>query len=361
MDFITQVTLGGAVGQATMHRELGNKAVLWGMFAGALPDLDILAYPLMDSVTQLTWHRGISHSILLTMVLTPLLGWLIARVHHYAVSIEKAALFTFLALGTHILIDLLTTYGTMIFEPFSNDQLAWNVLFIIDPLFTLPLLIFLLLSLLPGESRAKQFRNAIGMILAFAYVVVALLFKFGTELSFERALEEKGIQVKRMITTATPFNTILWRCVVEDNGGFWIGYRSLFDRNYEIPFWYVPRNELLLAGIEDQRAVQTLRWFSDGWFSVRKTPEGELLFQDLRFGEFDVAVPEHSFGQGDPRNLSFTFTFRLFPTGDATGPDKLTIEQDFPMPDIKNSLEILWKRIKGTDPPARTARAAFKR
>jgi inner membrane protein len=329
--------------------------------AGALPDLDILAYPLLDSVTKLTWHRGISHSILLTVVLTPLLGWLIARVHHYAVSVEKAALFTFLALGTHVLIDLLTTYGTMIFEPFSNYPVAWNVLFIIDPLFTLPLLFFMLLSLLPGELRAKQFRSAIGMILATAYVVVALLFKFGTESSFERALEQEGIPVKRMITTATPFNTILWRCVAEDNGGYWIGYRSLFDKNYDIPFWYVPRNEMLLAGIEDQRAIETLRWFSDGWFSVRRTPEGELLFQDLRFGEFDVAVPENSFGLGKPRDLAFTFTFRIIPTGEVTGPDMLTIEQDYPMPDVRKSLEILWKRIKGTDPPVPTARASFPR
>lgn len=349
MDFITQVTLGGAVGQATMHREIGSKAVLWGMLAGAIPDLDFIAYPLMDNVTELTWHRGISHSILLTVVLTPLLGWVVSRAHRGNVTVEKAALFSFLALGSHILVDLLTTYPTMILEPFSNMQAAWHVLFIIDPLFTLPLLIFLLLSLLPGEVRAKQFRNAAGMILAGAYVVVALLFKFSATTDFERALEQQDIPVKRMITTATPFNTLLWRGIAETEGGYWIGYRSLFDQGDRIPFWFVPRNEMLLTDIEDQRAVQTLKWFTNGWYNVVRTPEGELYFRDLRFGDFDTAEPANSFGLGNPRDLAFTFTFHLIPTGAATGPDQLTLERDFPMPDIQESLSVLWTRIKGVN------------
>jgi len=347
MDFVTQVTLGGAVGQATMNRELGNKAALWGMLAGALPDLDVLAYPLMDSVTQLTWHRGISHSILLTVVLTPLLGWLISRVHRQEVTVEKAALFTFLALGTHILIDLFTVYGTQIFAPFSDTQVAWNILFIVDPLFTLPLLFFLLLSMLPGEIRAKLFRNAIGIIFASAYVIVSLLFKFSAETSFERALERQKIPVERMITVPTPFNNVLWRCVAETTDGYWIGYHSLLDETFEIPFTFVPRNEQLIADIEEQLAIETLRWFSDGWFSAQLTPEGALNIRDLRFGEIDLGMPEHSFGMGPSRDLAYMFTFAILDAGGA-GVDRLTLRQDFPEPaDYEQMLGVLWERIKG--------------
>ncbi len=347
MDFVTQVTLGGAVGQATMNRELGNKAVLWGMLAGALPDLDVLAYPLMDEISQLTWHRGISHSILLTVVLTPLLGWLISRVHRRAVTVEKAALFTFLAIGSHILIDLLTVYGTQILAPFSNRQFEWNVLFIIDPLFTLPLLFFLILSLFPGEVRAKLFRNAIGIILATAYVIVALLFKFSAVDSFERALERQDITPERLMVTSTPFNTVLWRAVAETHDGYWIGYHSLLDETAEIPFWFVPRNDHLLRDIEDQRAIKTLRWFSEDWFNVQQTPEGALYFRDLRFGDMDMGMPAHSFGMGPPRDLAFTFTFALLESGGA-GTERLTLRQEFPEPEgYGEILEVLWERIKG--------------
>jgi inner membrane protein len=281
-------------------------------------------------------------------VLSPLLGWLISRIHHHDITVEKAALFTFLTLGTHVLIDLLTTYGTQILAPFSQAQFAWNVLFIIDPLFTLPLLFFLILSLFPGEVRAKLFRNAIGIILATAYVVVSILLKFSADTSFERALARQKIPVQRMITVPTPFNNVLWRCVAESADGYWVGYYSLLDESFEIPFFFVPRNEMLLAGIEDQRAVQTLRWFSDGWFSAARSPEGALLFRDLRFGEFDMGVPENSFGLGNPRNLAYSFTFAFMESGVASGPDRLTIRQEYPMPeDLELALSVLWKRIMG--------------
>ncbi len=347
MDFVTQVTLGAAVGQAAMHRDLGNKAILWGMLGGALPDLDVLFNPLLDPVTQLTWHRGISHGLLLVVVLAPLLGWLIARVHRGRITFEKSALFVFLALGTHILIDLFTTYGTQVFAPFSDHQVSFNTLFIIDPLYTLPLLFFLLLSLLPGEVRARLFRNAIGIILSSAYVIVALLFKFSTLTAFEREIERQHIPVQRVMTTPTAFNTVLWRCVAETSDGYYIGYRSLFDRHHEVAFWYVPRNEQLLAPLEGQRALETLKWFSDGWYSVEEDEQG-VHFHDLRFGEFDTVDPSRNFGLDNPLNLEYIFSFRFVETAASEGPDRYTIDQaDFRLTGAGELLGALWERMKG--------------
>ncbi|MDX9759180.1 MAG: metal-dependent hydrolase [Bacteroidota bacterium] len=347
MDFVTQVTLGAAVGQATMHRELGNKAALWGMLGGALPDLDVLAYPLLDPVAQLAWHRGISHGILLTVVLSPLLGWLIARIHAGRITLEKTTFFVFLALASHILIDLFTTYGTQVFAPFDSTPYSFNTLFIIDPLYTLPLLIFLLWSLFPGETRARMFRNAAGLIFSSAYVIVALLLKFSTLSAFERALDARQIVPQRIMTTATPFNTLLWRCVAETGDGFHIGYRSVFDTREAVSFWYVPRNDELLAAFEGQRALETLRWFSDGWYSVQADDEG-IHFHDLRFGEFDTTDPALNFGLGNPVNLEYTFSFRFVETGAADGPERYTIDQaDFRIEGGMDVLAMLWKRIKG--------------
>lgn len=346
MDFVTQLTLGGAVGQATMHRELGNKAVLWGMFAGALPDLDVFAVPLFDTVTQLTWHRGISHSLLLTVLLSPLLGLLIARVHRGQITIEKSALFVFLALGTHILLDLFTTYGTQVFAPFSNTAYSFNTVFIIDPAYTLPLLFFLLLSLLPGETRARQFRNAAGLILSSAYILVALLFKFSTLTSFERELQRQNIVPTRIMTTATPFNTVLWRCVAETPGGYYIGYRSLFDTKHEISYWFIPRNDQLLKPFEGQRALETLRWFSDGWYTVDQDAQG-VHFHDLRFGEYDTTDPRRNFGLANPLNLGYAFSFRFVDTG-ARGAERYSIDPaDFHVDGGMGVIEALWERVKG--------------
>jgi inner membrane protein len=346
MDFLTQVTLGAAVGQATMNRDIGNKAVLWGMLGGALPDLDMLAYPLMDEVAQLAWHRGISHSILFTAVLTPLLGWLIHRMHGRAVALEKSMLFVFLALSTHILLDCFTMYGTGVFEPFSNARVAFNNLFIIDPLYTLPLLFGLLASMFPGETRAKLFRNAAGIIISMAYVAVTIAIKIGVTPAFTRALEQQDIAYTRLTTAPTAFNCLLWRGIAEDAGGYWIGYRSVFDSGSQVTLWRVPRNEQLLAGLGDERAVRMLRWFSDGWYSVSRDERG-LLIHDLRFGDYDGAVPGNSFGLGIPRKLDFIFSFRLVDAPDNKG-NRYTFERtEFEFPHIGSMLELLWTRIRG--------------
>ncbi len=347
MDYFTQAVLGAAVGQAVMHRDLENKAVLWGVLGGVLPDLDMLFYSLFDPVTQLTWHRSITHGLLFILIVAPLLGWVIARVHHGRITFEKATIFGVLALGTHILLDLFTTYGTQVFSPFSDHRAAFNTIFIIDPLYTVPLLLFLLLSMLPGEVRARLFRNAIGLTLSSAYIIVALLFKFSTLAAFEREIEAQKIPVQRVMTTPTPFNTILWRCVAETSDGYFIGYRSLFDTHHEVRFWFVPRNEQLLAGFADQRAVTTLKWFSDGWYSVERDGEG-LHFHDLRFGEFDTADPQRNFGLRNPLNLEYVFSFRFIDTGAAEGPDRLTISQaDFGLSGMGDILDAMWTRMMG--------------
>ena len=81
MDSITQAALGAAIGEATLGRKVGNKAPIWGAVVGSLPDLDVLFNPLMDQVTQLTWHRGYSHSILLNLIAAFVVGWLLSRLH----------------------------------------------------------------------------------------------------------------------------------------------------------------------------------------------------------------------------------------------------------------------------------------
>ncbi|MCZ7557784.1 MAG: metal-dependent hydrolase [Bacteroidia bacterium] len=349
MDTFTQITLGAAVGQAVGHRDIGNKAILWGAFGGLLPDLDMLFLPLLDPVTQLSWHRGISHGILLILLLTPLLGWVMHKVHGGLVSMGKGALLVFLALSTHVLLDCFTVYGTGVFEPFSDVRLAWNNLFIIDPLYTLPLLIGVIASMFPGEVRAKLFRNAAGIIISSGYIIVTLALKFGTMPAFTRSLEEQNINYTRITTAPTALNCLLWRAVAEDAGGYWIGYYSVFDGDGAVKFWRVPRNEQLLAGLENERAVKKLKWFSDGWYSVSRDERG-LRFHDLRFGEFDAAKPENSFGLGNPVNLHYVFTFRL-PEAPPGSPDRYTVRQEeFVMPDVGRTMDLLWTRLKGIRP-----------
>ncbi|MEX1118936.1 MAG: metal-dependent hydrolase, partial [Terrimicrobiaceae bacterium] len=153
MDSLTQAVLGAAVAEAGMGRQLGRRAIVWGLALGTLPDLDVLAHPLLDTIGELEWHRGISHSLFLITVISPFVGWLVSKLHRDAVRIARATSTVWLIFFTHVLIDVFTVYGTVVFAPFSEARIGFNNLFIIDPLFTMPLLVGVLAALVLGRGQ----------------------------------------------------------------------------------------------------------------------------------------------------------------------------------------------------------------
>ncbi len=113
MDSITQATLGAAVGEAVLGRKLGNRAMLWGLVFGTLPDLDIIFNGFLDTAQRLEFHRGGSHSLLLIVVFTILLARPLAKFwKREKVTPFQAGNFVFWIWITHVLIDFFTVYGT---------------------------------------------------------------------------------------------------------------------------------------------------------------------------------------------------------------------------------------------------------
>ena len=118
MDSLTQLTLGAAVGEATLGRQVGNRAILWGAICGTLPDLDVFI-PFGDAVRDFTYHRGFSHSLFVLAVLTPAMVWLILKFHPQTAPLRRRwYVLVFLSFFTHIVLDCFTVYGTQIFWPF---------------------------------------------------------------------------------------------------------------------------------------------------------------------------------------------------------------------------------------------------
>ena len=146
MDTVTQALLGMAVGQAVFGRRLRGQALLWGAVGGALPDLDTLVAAPFGSFATLVHHRGISHSLLFGPVVGSLLGYAFWRrrvrhpVQHSERLIDWMGLWV-LAIVTHPLLDLFTTYGTQLLTPLSNHRFAVNGIGILDPIYTLLLLV----------------------------------------------------------------------------------------------------------------------------------------------------------------------------------------------------------------------------
>jgi len=313
MDSLTQITLGAAVGEAVAGRQAGAKAPLWGAFLGTLPDLDVLANPFLTEAQSLLFHRGPSHSLLLTAVLIPLLAAALARLHADGPSRRRWAVFVGSILLTHIGLDCLTTYGTQVFWPFTRTPVIIGSIFIIDPLYTVPLAAGLLAAFRWAHTdRRRRLANYVGLAVSSAYLALTLVNKAYVEQVFDAALRAQGHPTERVFTKPTAFNNLLWTAISEGEDGFYVGSYSLLDDDRAVSFRYVPKRHDRLGDAADSPFVDRLRWFSRGYFTVRQGPDGRLTVQDLRFGRNDLGLTPNG-------TYIFTFHLRRDEAGTVTG------------------------------------------
>ncbi|MEM1272133.1 MAG: metal-dependent hydrolase, partial [Bacteroidota bacterium] len=313
----------------------------WGAFGGLLPDLDILAYPFLDTVGELYVHRGFTHGVLFPFIAAPLLAWLAVRIHGSENAGFKrwVALF-FLAILTHPILDALTVYGTGLLEPFSTYRVAWNSIFIIDPAYTVPLFIGLAVAVFsPKTSRRRRLAISIGFALSTLYLAWGLVAKSLVHEPFESAAEAQGIDAVRMMTVPMPLNSILWRAVVEDTeGNYHVAFHSLLDDPARpIPYSRIEGRHSLIEPWHGTRGTEAVRWFSKGWYAVEpsETVPNTYAVYDIRFGRF-------GFNDGP-----WVFTFELSrPTPDA--PVTLSQRpQGTGDADLGDTFAQLWQRILG--------------
>ncbi len=284
MDTVTQIALGAAVGEAVLGRRLGNRAILWGGLCGLFPDLDVLI-PFEDPVKAFTYHRGFSHSIFVLSALTPIFTWLILKIHP-TTHREHARWFSlvFLALITHVLLDCLTVYGTQILWPLPTPPVMWSTIFIIDPAYSVPLILGVCTALIMSRKKRLGHRfNTICLVLSTLYLSWSIGAKLYVDKVANDSLVKQNISYRQLLTVPTPFNTLLWRVLVMDDQGYYEGFYSLMDENNTIRFANYASNPQLLDGLGDHWPVIRLEWFTHGFYSVQNRG-GDIVLSDLRMG-----------------------------------------------------------------------------
>lgn len=285
MDTLSHALLGAAIGQSIMGRPLGNKALLAGAAIALVPDIDVAIGHLLGDAAALTFHRGITHSLLFSALLALLLGWLLSRLVSTAASRTRWTLFSAAVLLSHLTLDTFTSYGIQLLLPFSDHSFALASVSVIDPLFTLPLL-FTVLAI-PWLERHKPVRNRLavaGIVWASAFLALTLANKHHVTRQFEQGFAAADIRVERLFVKPTMFNNLLWRAIAETETGYQVGFYSLRDHQLPGDFVYFPRNEPLLEGLADSAVVQDLLKVSEGFYQV-VDEGGQLLFRDLRYGQ----------------------------------------------------------------------------
>ncbi|GGY58513.1 metal-dependent hydrolase [Marinobacter zhanjiangensis] len=324
MDSVTQAALGACIGGAIASRTLGRAAIIGGAALGTLPDLDVvLDYG--SAVANFTQHRGFSHSL---FILVPLGVALALALHRWKpqLSLRRWLAFTLLILVTHPLLDTLTTYGTQLFWPLGSP-LGSNSIFIIDPLYTLPLLFAILYGLLRPPAHRALYAS---LALSSAYLLWALGAQALVDSRVEDQLADRGLAEAPRMVQPMPFTTLLWRVTVLDTDERLEIVTGPFEGDRPLTVERFPRDPALIDRLASFAEGQRLIWFTDGFLDVR-VRENRLLATDIRLG-----VPG-----------AHPFTF-VIARQDPDGHWSATASTREPRPAMRNdALRAFWSRLSG--------------
>lgn len=282
MDSITQAVLGASIQGALLGRWQGRRALLYGAMLGTLPDLDVLI-DYGDAVADMTYHRGFSHSLLVLSALALFITLIARRLRpDPGYSTRRLFLAVWLVLITHPLLDAFTSYGTQLLWPLATPPVAWSSVFIIDPLYTLPLLVAVLAGLLRGLRERPQWLALCALGLSSLYLAFSLGGKAMAEHKVEQVLAQRGIQAEQLFSTPTPFNSLLWRVIVLDGEDYHealVGWLDAAPPRLE----RIPRGTALAEVLQHSPQHARLAWFTHGVLRYDRIGE-QLVVTDLRLG-----------------------------------------------------------------------------
>lgn len=277
MDSITQAALGATLGGAVLARPLGRKALLAGALLGTLPDMDVvLDYG--TAVANFTQHRGFSHSLFILVPLAVVLAW---GGHRWRpdISLQRWLTFTGLILVTHTLLDCLTTYGTQLFWPLG-EPVAMTSIFIIDPLYTLPLLLAIGIALWRPRKSAV-FGTA--LVVSTLYLGWSLAAQQVITARVMPALAEEGLEHAPRIVQPMPLTTLLWRVTVLAPDERLEIVTGFLDGDIPLTIERFPRNRKLESVVASVPEGRRLIWFTDGFLAYERIGD-KLAATDIRLG-----------------------------------------------------------------------------
>jgi len=338
MDSLSQVALGAAVGVAVMGRRTALwKAAAWGAVAGTLPDLDVLIDH-GDPIRNMVLHRAETHApFWLTLFALPF-GALVAWISGQRTLWRRWVLAMWAVLVTHPLLDGMTVYGTQLGLPFTDHPYGVGSVFIIDPLYTLPLLVGTIWALRSKHASRGLAANAVGLVLSTAYLGWGVWAQQHVTGVARAALAAQGIVADRLLVTPAPLNTLLWRVVAVQGDAYHEGFRSLLDTGPAMVFDRFDRGTALWPAVQALDGAQRIAAFSHGFWALDARDSGQgsrLHITDLRMGQ-------------EP---AFVFRFALAKRqGDAWVP--LPVAQQVGMrPEVGRAWAWLWRRALGQPVP----------
>jgi len=285
LDPLSQGVLGASLPQSFSNKQNIVFVFIVGFLAGMFPDIDIFFRSNHDPLLFLEFHRQFTHSL----IFIPLGGFIFTIIFYglffrlIPFGFLKTWLFATLGYSTHALLDACTSYGTPLMWPFSNERISWNNISIVDPLFTIPVLILLVLSLI----KRKSFWSKIALGWAFIYLIIGFIQNHRAEQVANEIITERNHQPEIISVKPSFGNLILWKIIYQHNDYFYIDAVNIGPKKEVFAGEKIKKlNKSDLSYFNDLSEIQKkdidrFLWFSQDFVAVNPQNEYELL--DIRY------------------------------------------------------------------------------
>lgn len=286
MDPLTHILLGASLGYAAAGRRLGRTAALAGGLAAFVPDADVFIRSSTDPLLAIEYHRGFTHALAFAPLGAAIVAslWLFRRAWRVPARWWVLWAACLVAYISHTLLDAATSYGTLLLWPFSQTRFGWDLISIIDPIFTLALAAGLAAALFRRRLRPAL----VGLALAGVYLCLGGL-QHARAIAAQRELARaRGHIPTRLEVMPTLANNVVWRALYEHDGRIFsdrvrVGWFSAarMREGWSLPLVELGHLSPAEAERNARRSFERFAWFSENW--VARSPRDPRVIGDMRY------------------------------------------------------------------------------
>src|SRR3989338_4001261 len=295
MDLLTHGLLGGTLAQSCSKKEEARAASTVGFVAALLADADALIQSSSDPLLTLEYHRQFTHSLIFIpfgALLVALILWPALRKFGQPLGFRRIYLYALLGCATSGFLDACTSYGTHLLWPFSGERIAWSIMPIFEPVFTL----ILGAAMVVGWLARKTLPGRIGLLLAAVYLSIGWLQHQRAEEAIRATIMQRGHEAGKLTVKPTMGNLLLWRSIYRSGGIYHIdavrigldGAARVYPGNAARAF-DISRD---MPGLSQTSTLHhdILRFgtFSDGYLALH--PDDPGLLGDVRYAMLPTSI-----------------------------------------------------------------------
>ena len=270
MDPVSQGAFGAIFAQTISNKKKIFVGSILGCIAGLAPDLDIFIRSSLDPLLKLEYHRQFTHSLIFIPIgalLVTVFTFLFSRKY---LSWKEAYLYCFIGYSTHGLLDACTSYGTQLLWPFSDERVSWNYISVVDPLLTLPIIFFIIISILKKNKSITFF----GVFYIFLYLGIGIVQEHRAEKLGESIAIMRGHESERLTVKPSLGNLFLWKVIYENNGFYYVDAVRLLSKSEYCQGTKIKKLDTsssfmgLSQNSQQYLDIQRFDWFSQGYLGI---------------------------------------------------------------------------------------------